>query len=115
MTRQTTTTQTAAQELRALYTRHQALREAYQRRGWTEAKMEEYRRIEARIEELEALPEQQLQGVLQTARTSDILAAALGKVDLNVLARREMASRGMGRNGEWVGFAKAEEIWNVTV
>lgn len=32
-------------------------------------------------------------------------AAAQGKVDLNELARQELASRGLDHDGKWVGFA----------
>lgn len=43
---------------------------------------------------------------------SDLLAAAArGDVDLNEIARWNMASRGLGRHGEWVGFPEAKRIW----
>lgn len=48
--------------------------------------------------------------VLQTAATALLAAAARGEIDLNEMARREMASRGLDKNGKWVGFAKAAEI-----
>ena len=32
-------------------------------------------------------------------------AAAQGKVDLNELARQELANRGLDHDGKWVGFA----------
>lgn len=54
-----------------------------------------------------------LAGVLQIADTKAILAAALGEVSLLALAQREMASRGLGKNGLWVGFERAKKEWAV--
>lgn len=48
--------------------------------------------------------------VLQTAATKLLVAAANGTIDLNQMARMELAARGQGKNGEWVGFARAEQI-----
>lgn len=42
-----------------------------------------------------------------------MLKAAKGELDLNLLAKLEMANRGLGKNGEWVGFDKAAKIWGV--
>ena len=28
-------------------------------------------------------------------------------------ARCEMANRGLGKNGEWVGFKEAQKIWDI--
>jgi len=42
-----------------------------------------------------------------------LLQALRGEIDLLALARREMADRGLGKNGEWVGFKKADKIWEV--
>lgn len=45
---------------------------------------------------------------------SDLLLQALrGEIDLLALARQEMANRGLGKNGEWVGFKQADKIWKV--
>ena len=45
---------------------------------------------------------------------SDLLAAiARGEIDLNHLAKVELASRGLNSNGEWIGFEKAREILGV--
>jgi hypothetical protein len=42
---------------------------------------------------------------------SDILAmAARGEIDLNQIAKQKLAGRGQDKNGQWVGFEKAEEI-----
>lgn len=47
-------------------------------------------------------------GMLDT----DLLAAAAnGDVDLNEIARWNMAARGLGRDGKWVGFPEAKRIW----
>lgn len=47
---------------------------------------------------------------IQTAPTRLLAAAAQGQLDLNHLARVELASRGLDRDGVWVGFARAREI-----
>ena len=47
---------------------------------------------------------------IQVFPTSVLVAAANNQVDLNALARAELANRGMNTNGAWVGFAKAKEI-----
>jgi hypothetical protein len=47
---------------------------------------------------------------IQTAPTALLAAAARGEVDLNHLARVELASRGLDRDGAWVGFQRAREI-----
>ena len=45
---------------------------------------------------------------------SDILAmAARGEIDLNALARMDLAARGLDADGQWVGFEKAAEIHGV--
>lgn len=51
--------------------------------------------------------------VLQVAHLDLLVAAATGKVDLNALARETLASRGLGRKGEWVGFDRATAEWKV--
>lgn len=39
---------------------------------------------------------------------SDLLADVVsGKIDLVALAKRELANRGLNKNGEWVGFKNA--------
>ena len=49
---------------------------------------------------------------LHTLPMSVLLAAANGHVDLNRLARQELANRGYGQLGVWVGYkaAKAEYV-----
>ena len=52
-------------------------------------------------------------GFIQTALTKVLAAAARGELDLNRLAREELASRGLDQNGAWVGFKQAAKIHNV--
>jgi hypothetical protein len=52
-------------------------------------------------------------GFIQIAPAKVLAAVARGEIDLNRIAREEMASRGLGRNGEWVGFEKARQIHRV--
>jgi hypothetical protein len=44
---------------------------------------------------------------LQTFPTAALTAAARGELDLNQLARLELANRGLDRAGKWVGFPEA--------
>lgn len=47
---------------------------------------------------------------IQVFPTSVLIAAANNQVDLNVLARAELANRGLDADGAWVGFTRAKEI-----
>ncbi len=49
-------------------------------------------------------------GFIQIAEAKILVAAARGEIDLNRIAREELASRGLGLHGEWVGFEKARKI-----
>ena len=40
-----------------------------------------------------------------------LVAIATGKLDAVQLAREELANRGMGKAGTWVGFDRAEAEW----
>lgn len=52
-------------------------------------------------------------GFIQIALTKVLAAAARGELDLNLLAREELASRGLDTQGEWVGFDRARQIHQV--
>lgn len=52
-------------------------------------------------------------GFIQIAATKVLAAIARGEIDLNRIAREELASRGLDQNGKWVGFDKAREIHNI--
>jgi len=52
-------------------------------------------------------------GFIQIAETKVLAAVARGEIDLNRIAREEMANRGLGLHGEWVGFEKARQIHGV--
>lgn len=49
-------------------------------------------------------------GFIQIAEAKVLAAVARGEIDLNRIAREEMASRGLGLHGEWVGFERARKI-----
>ena len=49
-------------------------------------------------------------GFIQIAATKVLAAVARGEIDLNRIAREELASRGLDANGTWVGFDRAREI-----
>jgi len=51
-------------------------------------------------------------GFIQIAKTDVLSAVAKGELDLNQLARQEMANRGLDKDGHWVGFDKAHHIHN---
>lgn len=48
-----------------------------------------------------------LHGVLNQV----LLAVASGVVDVDALVRAELANRGIGRSGRWVGFSQATTEW----
>lgn len=39
-----------------------------------------------------------------------IIAAANGQINLNTLAKKELASRGLNQSGTWVGFEQARAL-----
>ena len=49
-------------------------------------------------------------GFMQIAPAKVLAAVARGEIDLNRIAREELAPRGLGLNSEWVGFRSAREI-----
>lgn len=49
--------------------------------------------------------------IFQIAHTNLLLAAAHGRIDLNAMAREELAARGIGKDGKWVGFRAAAKVW----
>jgi hypothetical protein len=49
-------------------------------------------------------------GFIQIADAKVLAAVARGDIDLNWIAREELAARGLGLNGEWVGFKAARTI-----
>ena len=51
--------------------------------------------------------------VLQTAGTDLLVRSARGQLDLNLLARCELANRGLDAAGKWVGFKQAEKLHGV--
>ena len=52
-------------------------------------------------------------GFIQIADAKVLAAVARGEIDLNRIAREELAARGLGLHGEWVGFQKAREIHGI--
>jgi hypothetical protein len=53
------------------------------------------------------------ENVLQTASTAMLSRAAAGQLDLNLLARFELANRGMDVAGKWIGFQAAAKLHGV--
>jgi hypothetical protein len=49
-------------------------------------------------------------GFIQIADAKVLAAVARDEIDLNRIAKEELAARGLGLNGEWVGFEKARMI-----
>lgn len=64
----------------------------------------------ARDATLEFARNQVDENVLQTASTSMLSRAARGELDLNLLARLELANRGMDLAGKWIGFPAAAKL-----
>lgn len=46
-------------------------------------------------------------GFIQLADVAVLAAVARGEIDLNRIAREELAGRGMDERGRWVGFDQA--------
>jgi len=53
------------------------------------------------------------ENVLQTASTALLVKTAAGVLDLNLLARCELANRGMDAGGKWIGFKQAAALHGV--
>lgn len=51
-------------------------------------------------------------GFIQIALNKVLVAVANGELDLNDLARKELANRGLDKQGQWVGVDKANQIYN---
>ncbi len=47
---------------------------------------------------------------LQAVPASVLVEVSAGRVDLNLLAREELANRGYDQNGVWVGFRVAADL-----
>lgn len=54
-----------------------------------------------------------VEGVIQLLKNEVLAAIINGEIDLNEVARLEMASRGLDKKGTWVGFQKATEIHGI--
>jgi hypothetical protein len=52
-------------------------------------------------------------GFIQIAQTKVLAAVARGEVDLNLLARKELAGRGLDDQGVWIGFDRAKKFHKV--
>lgn len=52
-------------------------------------------------------------GFIQIALTKVLAAVARGELDLNRLAREELAARGLDKQGEWVGFEAAKRVHEI--
>jgi len=51
--------------------------------------------------------------LFQEADTSILLAIAQDRIDPVELAKKELASRGLGSNGQWIGFKAARDFWGI--
>lgn len=50
---------------------------------------------------------------LQPLPTELLIAMAKGEVDVEAIAARLVADRGLDKQGKWVGFEKAAAAWSV--
>ena len=79
-----------------------------------ERKMKTLTEQERKEMEFEDLPDDKNPAYLfQTTDTSILLAIAQDRIDPVELAKKELASRGLGSNGQWIGFKKAKALWDV--
>ena len=51
--------------------------------------------------------------IFQIIDTDVLLEIASGTVDPVELARIELAQRGLGKDGKWIGFPQARKLWGV--
>jgi hypothetical protein len=58
--------------------------------------------------------EQNPEYMFQGASTELLLKAAKGEISLTQLAKAELANRGLGLRGEWIGFPAAKRYWDNT-
>jgi hypothetical protein len=54
-------------------------------------------------------------GFIQIALTKVLAAVARGELDLNLLAREELAARGLDKQGEWVGFEATKKVHEIAI
>ncbi len=52
-------------------------------------------------------------GFIQIAAIKVLAAVARGELDLNRLAKQELAARGLNERGNWIGFDAAKKHHNV--
>ena len=52
-------------------------------------------------------------GFIQIAAIKVLAAVARGELDLNRLAKEELAARGLNDQGKWIGFDAAKKHHNV--
>jgi hypothetical protein len=52
-------------------------------------------------------------GFIQIAMTKVLAAVARGELDLNRLAKEELAARGLDDKGVWIGFDRAKTLHNI--
>ena len=48
--------------------------------------------------------------IFNSITTNMLVAAARGEIDLNEVARKNLADRGLDQEGKWAGFNKAAEL-----
>jgi len=53
--------------------------------------------------------------MFQGMSTKLLIKIASGKINAQEYAKHQMAQRGFGKKGEWVGFDQAEKIWKPKV
>ncbi len=51
--------------------------------------------------------------IFQGIDTDVLLEIVTGKVDPGELVRIELAHRGLGKDGAWVGFPQARQLWGI--
>ena len=53
------------------------------------------------------------QFIFSMTHSSLLIDIANGKIDAIDYAKKELANRGIGKSGTWVGFAQAAKVWEV--
>lgn len=71
------------------------------------------KRLEAQLADPNISDSQNPVFIFSMTNTDLLLAAAAGLLDPVALAKKELANRGLGADGKWIGFDNAARIWEV--
>jgi hypothetical protein len=77
----------------------------------TEGHMNQQQAVVAMAKEIAENSELRAREMFQTFDTDVLLAIAKGEISAVDVAKHELASRGLGAQGTWIGFDRARAFW----